>query len=141
MLDRKTALRSIAVGEIFHAQGGTASRICLALKVGETAILARNVTTQQLYEFDRTTGIATQYFNGVAYDYTIDSVAALPDDIREIMLGLDRKYRQVEYRLAEDPDYVSPLEQSALTAEQRRGLRFVYDFYRANPLPEPSSDP
>jgi hypothetical protein len=95
MNDRKAALRSIAVGDIFHAGVGRsgASYPCLALQVRENAIFARRMTTQSVHWFDRTTGVEIDQDEVV-----IDSAAPLPDDIREIMLGLDRKYREDEVR-------------------------------------------
>src|SRR5271167_750854 len=130
MTDREAALRRIAAGDIFSAEGSSGStRICLTMSVTETTILARNIPTQAIYEFDRRTGVAVRYFSSTPYYYTIDSVAALPVDIRDILLGLDRKYREGEYRRAEDPQWEPPPEEVGLTEEQRRALRFVSDFY------------
>jgi len=105
MTDRETALRTIAVGDLFHAAVGRsgASYPCLTLQVRENAIFARRMTTQSVHWFDRATGVEIGQ-NAVV----IDSVAPLPDDIREIMLGLDRIYREAEYRRAEEPDWEPP---------------------------------
>src|SRR4029078_8104051 len=105
MTDRETALRTIAVGDLFHAAVGRsgASYPCLALQVSEKAIFARRMTTQSVHWFDRTTGVESG-----EHAILIDSVTPLPDDIREIMLGLDRKYREDEYRWAEEPDWEPP---------------------------------
>ena len=62
-------------------------------------------------------------------------MAALPQDIHEIMLSLDHKYREGEYRDAEDPERELQPGEAALTKEQIRGLLFVSEFYPANPLP------
>jgi fatty-acyl-CoA synthase len=132
MNDRKAALRSIAVGDIFNASVGRsgATYPCLALQVREKAIFARRMTTQSVHWFDRTTGVE------VGQDaVVIDSVATLPDDIRDIMLGLDRKYREDELRYAEEPDWEAPEGSSRLTPEQIRAIRFIGRFYPANPLP------
>ena len=99
-----------------------------------TTILARNVATQIIYLFDRRTGHAQWNVQGMIYDCAIDSVAPLPPDIHEILLGLDRKGRDVEYRRAADPDWEMPLGQARLTAEEKRGLLFVSHFYPENPL-------
>lgn len=131
MTDRETALQKIAVGDIFHANGTNgASFLCLALQVRENAVFARRVTTQSVHWFDRMTGLDQDNPKIV-----IDSVAPLPDDIREIMLGLDLKYREIEYRHAEDPDWDPPEGSSRLTQEQIRAFKFIADFYPAHQLP------
>jgi hypothetical protein len=132
MTDREAAIKKIAVGDIFHARAiNDASFICLALEIREKTIFARRVTTQSIHEFDRVTGIEGPEHSPLV----IDSVEPLPDDIREIMLGLDQKYREVEYRQAEDPDWEPPEGSSRLTPEQRRAILFVVKFYPAHPLP------
>jgi hypothetical protein len=131
MVNRKEALRRIAVGDIFHASAlNGASFICVALQVKENAIFARRVTTQSVHEFNRTTGVEGPDENPL----TIDSVAPLPLDIRDIMLGLDQKYHAGEHRRAEDPDWKMPAEDVALSMEERSGLLFIGDFYRAHPI-------
>jgi hypothetical protein len=130
--DRKTALAAIAVGDLFHGRPrkGTASVICLVLQVRENTIFARRITTQSVHEFDRTTGVETDESNPVV----INSVAPLPADIREIMLGLDGKYRAAEHRRAEDPEWTMPPEQARLTEEEKRGLLFIGQFYQDNSI-------
>lgn len=131
MTNRGAALKKIAIGDIFHA-GGTngASFICLALQVRESAVFARRVTTQSVHWFDRTTG-----FDQDNPKIVIDSVAPLPDDIREIMLGIDRLFREAEYRRAEEPDWKSPEDHFRQSKDQIRALLFVAEFYPAHPLP------
>lgn len=120
MTDRATALGNIAVGDIFNAECPSgAGLLCLTLSVTEHAIQARTVTTQRLYEFDRRLGRRL----GGKSECVIDSVAALPADIHNILLGLDRRYR-----LGKDPD------RFALTADEKRALVFVASFYPANQL-------
>lgn len=132
MTDREVSLKKIAVGDIFHASAiNHASFICLTLQVRERTIFARRVTTQSVHEFDRATGIEGPGHSPLI----IDSIAALPDDIREIMLGLDRKYREIEIRQAEDPDWEPPEGSSRLTPDQRRAILFIAKFYPAHPLP------
>src|SRR6266404_266350 len=131
MADRKTALRNIAVGDIFHAEAPNgASLICLTRRVTETIIYARRVTTQSYHEFDRATGVEECERDPC----TIDSATPLPADIHRIILGLDRKYREAEYRRAEDPDRPWDPGESRLTDDQKRGLLFVVSFYRENPI-------
>ena len=131
MENRKDALSKIVVGDIFHASAlNGASFICLTLQIRENAIFARRVTTQSVHEFDRTTGIEGPDTNPLI----IDSVAPLPADIRDIMLKIDWKYRLDEYRRAEDPEWKMPAEDAALSEEEKRGLLFIGDFYRAHPI-------
>jgi hypothetical protein len=137
MTDRHAALGALEAGHLFYAVDAVGPvRICLVMSVSEKTILGRSVTTQEIIEFDRRTGRAAHKHDGSDYDYVISSVAPLPGDIHEIMLSLDRNGRAFEERLAEDPDYESPPDKSILNADQRRGLLFIADFYRAHPLPD-----
>lgn len=133
MTEREAALRRIAVGDIFHARfrpDGGPSYICLVLQVHEDRIFVRRTTIQSVHWFDRRTGVEIDDARVV-----IDSVEPLPQDIREIILGLDQKYREDEYRWAEDPDWKPPEGSTRLTPEQIRAFRFIADFYPAHPLP------
>jgi hypothetical protein len=133
MTDREASLKKIAVGDMFHASirsGSGPSYPCLALQVREDRIFARRVTTQSVHWFDRKTGVEIDDSRIV-----IDSVEPLPDDIHEIMLGLDQKYREIEIRHAEDPDWAPPEGSSRLTPDQRRAILFIVKFYPDNPLP------
>lgn len=134
MTDREARLRCIAIGDIFHAsirgRRDGPSYICLALQVRPSAIFARRMTTQSVHWFDRATGLEIDDDQVV-----IDSVAPLPLDIREVMLGLDRKYLESEYREAEDPNWEPPEGSSRLTEEQKRAFSFIAKFYPANQLP------
>ncbi len=133
--DRETALEKIAFGDMFHASASNgASLLCLTMAVTKDTIQARNVATQIVYEFGRRTGLATWLVEGASCECVIDSVAPLPPDIYEIMLSLDRKGREAEYLDAENPDRDWKPGANPLTAEQRRGLLFVADFYRDHPL-------
>ena len=105
------------------------------MSVSEEIILARSVTTQEIIEFDRRTGRAVHKRHGFNFDYAIASVEPLPRDIHEIMLSLDRNGRAFEEKLAADPEYESPPDKPILNGDQRRGLLFIDDFYRAHPLP------
>lgn len=133
MTEREAALNRIAVGNIFHAGiqlGEGPSYVCLTLQVRESKIFARRMTTQSVHWFDRASGVEIDDERVV-----VNSVATLPEDIHQIMLGLDRKYREDELRYAEDPDWVMPDEETKLTAEQKRALLFIGKFYRDHPLP------
>jgi hypothetical protein len=133
MTGREARLRKISVGDMFHAclrSDNGPSYICLALQVREDRIFARRMTTQSVHWFDRATGAEIDDDRVV-----IASVEPLPEDIREIMLALDQKYREDEYRWAEDPDWEPPEGSSRLTPEQRRAILFIAKFYPAHPLP------
>jgi hypothetical protein len=132
MTQREVALRNIAVGDMFHGRPpkGTASFICLALEVGEKTIFARRITTQSVHEFDRATGVENVDSNPIV----IDSVARAPVDIREILLGLDRKYREAEVRRAEDPNWKLPEDKARLTKDEIRALLLVGKLHEDNPI-------
>jgi hypothetical protein len=116
-MDRPAALRSLAVGDIFHAEGDNgASLICLITAITDTAIQARTVTSQLSLDFDRQTGIGG-WGKGTC---VVDSIAPLPTEIRDALLGLDRRYA-----LGGDPK---------LLDAEKRTLVFVGSFYAANPI-------
>jgi hypothetical protein len=136
MTDRQTALGALEAGHLFHAVDAAGPvRICLVMSVSEKTILARSVTTQEIIEFDRRNGRASHKRYGFNFDYVIASVEPLPRDIHEIMLSLDRNGRAFEEKIAANPDYKSPPDKSILNDDQRRGLLFVAEFYRAHPMP------
>ena len=120
MIDWKRPLTRLLVGDIFHATcPNGASLICLVEAVTDDRILARRVTTQDNVEFDRSTGVTV----GNEAPCTIDSIAPLPLEIHNVMLGLDRKMR-----LQRDPDKFK------LNKEERQAILFVNEYYPANPL-------
>ena len=120
MVDWRRPLSRLVVGDIFHAKcPNGASFICLVEAVTDDRILARRVTTQDNVEFDRNTGTTLE--NEVPC--TIDSIAPLPLEIHNIMLGLDRKMR-----LQRDP------EKFKLNKEEIQAIHFVNAYYPANPL-------
>ena len=122
MAERADAIEKLTVGDIFHAESPNgASLICLVTSVTKATILARTVTTQRNYEFDRQTGIAESGAERVPC--TIDSVARLPAAMHDALLELDRRYR-----LGSDPDRFRLLE------AEKRALVFVSSFYPENPL-------
>jgi hypothetical protein len=100
------------------------------MSVTETTIVARSTTVQEIIEFDRETGVAIPPFY-----FVITSVATLPQDIRDIFLELDRKYREGKIRRAKEPGWVRPPADLALTEDQDRAFQFAHDFYKENLLP------
>jgi hypothetical protein len=132
MTDREIVLRRIEVGDIFNAEDATGPvRTCLTIFVTGTTIHARSITTQEVIEFDRKTGVATHSWHSARYEYVISSVAPLPADIHRTMLSVDLKFRDVGH----EPEREGKMAKSALSKEQIRGLLFVEDFFRAHPLP------
>lgn len=128
MKDRKTLLGKLAVGDVFHAESPKApSLICLVVSVTETTIQARTVTSGEHFEFDRQTGVAQWIDEAVSC--TIDSVAPLPVDIHNVILGLDRKLR-----LEQDPRRVR------LNDAERQALIYVARHYSSNRLSLESPD-
>ena len=120
MADRKAALNNLAVGDIFHAESPNgASLICLVVAVTRTTIKARTVTTQKNLEFDRQTG-AAEWGDEPAL-CTVDSVAPLPADIHNVMLGIDQKFR-----LEQQP------ERLKLKDAEKRALLYVDSHYSSN---------
>jgi hypothetical protein len=120
MIDWTRPLTRLLVGDIFHARCPSgASFICLVEAVTDDRILARRVTTQDKVEFDRSTGATL----GDEATCTIDSIAPLPLDIHNVMLGLDRKMR-----LQRDP------EKFKLNKEEIQAIYFVNEYYPLNPL-------
>lgn len=133
MTEREAALRKLAVGDMFHATLGPAdgpSYPCLVLQVRADAIFARRVTTQSVHWFDRARGVDVDDDRIV-----IDSVEPLPDDIREIMLSIDRLFREAERRRAEEPDWMPAENHFHQSKDQIRALLFIDKFYPAHPLP------
>jgi hypothetical protein len=120
--DRKTLLGNLAVGDLFHAESPKAPNlICLVVSMTETAIQARTITSGERFQFDRQTGVAQWVDEAVSC--IIDSVAPLPVDIHNVILGLDRKFR-----LEQDPRRVR------LNDAEKQALIYVDTHYSSNRL-------
>ena len=116
-MGRPNALNRLTVGDIFHGEGSNgASLICLVTAITEASIQARTMTSQYDLEFDRQTGICE--WGGETG--VINSIAPLPADARETLLGLDRRYRSGD--------------DSKLTDAEKHALIFVASFYPAHPI-------
>lgn len=135
MTDRETGLANLSVGDIFHAEyPNGASCICLVISVGETNIYARRVTTQENLLFNRQTGI--EEVAAEQPQAVIDSVAALPPDVHNTLLEMNKKY---ETLMAMDAaSRFEDLDRHKLSGAERRALSFVYDHYPSNPLAPPA---
>src|SRR5580704_5038031 len=124
MLDRKSLLARLTVGDIFHAVAPNgASCVCRVLSANDATIHARRMTTQEDLEFNRQTGVE-KAGDGEALA-VIDSVAPLPPEIHNIFLALERKYGQIK---SEDWDNPA-LERFKLTEAEKKALRFVGTYY------------
>jgi len=121
MSDREALIRNIEAGDIFLGQSSTgASLLCQARTIGETTIGAQRLFMNDVtFEFDRTTGLADS--DGVPC--RIYSVAPLPPDILQILLALDHRHRT-----STEPGTAK------LTDAEKLALRFIYNFYRENPI-------
>ncbi|AMM12941.1 hypothetical protein AX768_01235 [Burkholderia sp. PAMC 28687] len=138
MSDREGLLRSLVVGDIFHASfpsenPGGPSLVCLAEVVTDTSVQARTVTTQYRFRFSLKTGEAESIDEamlavrgGEEVVCTIDSVAPLPVDIHNVILGLDRKSRLE--RFDRNPERVK------LNDAEKKAIMFISSYYPANPL-------
>lgn len=124
MIDRKSALNRLVVGDIFYATAEGAPLVSLVTSITGTTIHARTMTTQYSLKFDRQTGKGELKGEVRAVPCTIDSIAPLPIDIHNVMLGLDRKSR-LEWKE----------ERIKLNEDEKRALLFLDSHYEANPLP------
>jgi hypothetical protein len=121
MADRKLMLSKLVVGDIFQAGGPNGARVpCLIYAVTATTIEARAVTTQAHYEFNRETGMGN-WRDGIPI--TINSIAPLPVEIHNIMLGMDRKCR-----------LLNDIEDAALTDDEIRALLFLSEHHVSNQI-------
>ncbi len=138
MPDREELLRSLVVGDIFHASfpsenPGGPSLVCLVEAITDTGIQARTVTTQYRFRFNLKTGEAESIDaamlavrEGEEVVCLIDSVVPLPVDIHNVILGLDRKSRLE--RFDRNPERVK------LNDAEKKAIIFMSSYYPANPL-------
>jgi hypothetical protein len=127
-LDRETALRNLAVGDIFHARSSNgASLVCLVTAVDDDAIYARRIHTQDDVRFDRNTGLRSGKGRT-----KIDCVAPLPSDIRNILTEMDWRY-QAAHALIRQGVEIDPRE-ARYTADERRAHDFLDQHIAANPI-------
>jgi hypothetical protein len=105
----------------------------LVTAVTGESIVARTVTTQVSFTFDRTAGRSESweppvYFQkaGEPLVAAIDSIAPLPSNIYNALLALDRHHRLGQF--SNKPN------RSHLTEEHKEALLFVAKHYPENPL-------
>jgi len=120
MVSWPTVLKDMSVGDIFHAVcPNGASLICLIEATTARSLRVRTVTHQIKLEFDLGTG--TGSWDGIPC--MIDSVAPLPPDTHNVILGLDRKMR-----------LEADTMKRKLSDDEKRALIFIASFYPANPV-------
>jgi hypothetical protein len=118
--ERKRLLGNLVPNDIFHAECPSgASLVCLVTSVTDAVIRARRMTTGENLEFDRRTGVTQDGGTPCA----INSVAPLPVEIHNVMLGIDRKSR-----LEHLP------ERHKLTDAEKRAFAFIEAHYASNPI-------
>lgn len=114
MNERKIDLQKLRPGDLFHAEyPGGQTVTGLTLEVTATRIRGRDITRQETLEIDRSTGVSIPADGPPC---TIYSTEALPPDLHEAILGLDRKYGSGR-TLTE--------EELKLTLAERKALIFV----------------
>lgn len=128
-MDRETALRNLAVGDIFHARNPEtgASLVCLVTGLGDGIIYARRIHTQDDVRFDQNTGL--RLGKGLT---KIDCVAPLPPDIRNILVQMDQRY-QAAYAQVRQGIEVDPRE-ARCTPDEKRAHDFLDEHIAANPI-------
>ena len=115
MPDLRSKLSLLVPGDIIHGHHVEGpSLICLVEVVAADRLETRRITTQRHITFDIETGVEVGF-----PECRLDSIAPLPVDVHNVLLGLDRKMR---------------LGRPPLSQAEKEALRFVADFYSAHPL-------
>jgi hypothetical protein len=127
-IDRETALRNLAVGDIFHARSRNgASLVCLVTALDGGTIYARRIHTQDDEQFDRKTGFE------VGKQHTrIDCVTPFPPDIQNIFLAMDQKYQELMALVRQGIDLT--LDQTKMTADEKRASLAIDQHVAANSI-------
>lgn len=122
MSSREQALSTIRVGDVIFGLGaGGQSKLLLVYKVDRGGFSARHITTQMTFKFGREGKTRVDANGGYVM---IISTAALPPDMYDVALGLDRKFAA----RSEYPDSMLTKSEIALLLTHR-------DFFQANLLP------
>lgn len=141
MSDREIMLEKLVVGDIFHASfpsenPGGPSLVCLVESITGTSIQSRTITTQRKFQFNRQTGTAeaideqpVSSQDGERVVCIIDSVAPLPVEVHNVMLGIDRKFR-----LARSEWFDKSPERFNLDEAEKKAIMFISAYYPDNPL-------
>ena len=122
MANARNTLENLTLGDIFHASSPNgASLTCVVTDIRGDTIYARVIMSQICIIFDKQTGSARRGERQVIC--TIDSIAPLPTDIRNVMLGIDLKFRSNRDR-----------EHLQLTKSEAAAVLFLKSHYAASPL-------
>lgn len=128
MADRESALRNLAVGDIFHARSPNgASLVCLVTAIDDGTIYARRIHTQDDEQFDRKTGVECGKGNA-----KIDCITPFPSDIHNIFLEMDQKHRELTDLFRKGVE-VDP-ERCKMTPDEKRANLFINQHVAANPI-------
>lgn len=115
MPDLRSKLSLLVAGDIIHGRCAQGPNLfCLVESVTANRIETRRITTQCHVTFDIETG---EEIGDPAC--RLDSIAPLPVDVHNVLLGLDRKMRLG----------TPPLDQA-----EKDALDFADEVYRAHPL-------
>jgi len=126
MTDRETALRVLAVGDIFHARNPNgASMVCLVTAVSDTTLFARRIHTQDDHQFERRTGIELGELNS-----RIDCVAPLLPDVHDVLVAMDEKGQRLAAMFRSGVK--SDPKEYRLTDAEKRASRLLDDHIAAN---------
>jgi hypothetical protein len=118
---RKRKLKAVEPGDVVFGFGaGGQPKLLLVVKATKAKIVARHVTSQLTFEFDRD-GRTGKMKGGGSVE--IASVRPLPRDAYGIVLGLDRKMR-----LGQFPDGF------LLSQDERKLLLRMDEYFMARPL-------
>lgn len=111
----RSKLSKLVPGDIIHGHHPAgASLICLVEAVTSDLIETRRITTQRHITFDIESGVEIDF-----PECRLDSIAPLPVDVHNVLLGLDRRMR---------------LGNVPLNQAEAQALSFATNFYRAHPL-------
>lgn len=122
MLSRAQALEAVKVGDlIFGIAAGGQEKLLFVYEADATSFWARHVTSQTTAKFGRD-GESKWVHDGGSC--TIVSTARLPQEMREVAIGLDRKF-------AARPEYPD----SILSKHEIRLVLTYDEFFKANLLP------
>lgn len=123
MASRDQALGEIRVGDVIFGVGaGGQEKLLLVYEVDQKGFLARHVTTQMSFSFDRDGKTRPDADGGFV---NVVSTARLPPEMYDVALGLDRKW-------AARPDY----PETILSKAEIELLLTYAAFFRASPLPQ-----
>jgi len=128
MADRATALRNLAVVDMFHGRSPNgASLICLVTAIDENTICARRITTQEDLQFDRNSGIELGDVPS-----RIDCAAPFPPNVYDAFSSLDRSYRTLLQM--ERSGIEIDRTQARWTPEERRAFQLLDEHIAANAI-------